>query len=52
MARRRHTRGPWFWRGAIGAMLLGGVDAAAMRVAERAVMDALGYEPDDAPHHM
>ncbi len=27
-------------------------DAAAMRVAERAVMDALGYEPDDAPHHM
>ena len=23
MARRRHTRGPWFWRGAIGAMLTG-----------------------------
>lgn len=27
-------------------------DSAAMRVAERAVMDALGYESDDAPHHM
>jgi probable rRNA maturation factor len=26
-------------------------DSAAMRVAERAVMDALGYETDDAPHH-
>ena len=23
MARRRNTRGPWFWRGAIGAMLTG-----------------------------
>ena len=23
MGRRRHTRGPWFWRGAIGAMLTG-----------------------------
>lgn len=26
-------------------------DAAAMRVAERAVLDGLGYPPDDAPHH-
>ncbi len=27
-------------------------DAAAMRVAEHAVMASLGYPPDDAPHHM
>ena len=27
-------------------------DSHAMRVAERAVMDALDYEVDDAPHHM
>ncbi|MDF1798098.1 MAG: rRNA maturation RNase YbeY [Planctomycetota bacterium] len=27
-------------------------DSALMRTAERAVMDALDYESDDAPHHM